>query len=213
MARELAFVALIAGLWICALPAAVVAHSLDELEETLLEREAYLEVVYRPAPGFTLRTAAGEAVSLTDFRGQVVVLNFIYTSCPDVCPLHSEAIAAIQERVNATPMRDVVRFVSITTDPAQDTPEVLGAYGPVHGLDPVNWVFLTSGSELPEATTRELAARYGLKFTPAGDGYQMHGLVTHLIDKSGVLRARYHGLNFNRINVIVHINALVNDFH
>ncbi len=45
------------------------------------------------------------------------------------------------------------------------------------------------------------------------EGYQLHGVVTHLIAKSGNLRARYHGLEFNRTNMIVHINALTNDTH
>ena len=85
--------------------------------------------------------------------------------------------------INPTPMKDVVQFVTITTDPERDTPVVMQAYGSTHGLDPINWVFLTSGTDESEAT-RELAGRYGLKFTPSKDGYQMHGIVTHLIDKS-----------------------------
>ncbi len=58
-----------------------------------------------------------------------------------------------------------------------------------------------------------MAERYGLRFTLGKEGYQLHGVVTHLIDKSGNLRARYHGLKFNRTNIIVHINALTNDTH
>ncbi len=202
-----------AGLALIAAAASPVsAHSLKDLEDQLLERERYVEIVHRPAPDFELSSAEGRSVGLSDYRGKVVVLNFIYASCPDVCPLHSEAIATLQEAVNGTPMKDLVRFVSITTDPERDTPAVLKAYGPTHGLDPANWVFLTSGPDQPDAT-RELAGRYGLKFTAAADGYQLHGLVTHLIDKSGNLRARYHGLRFDPTNVIVHINALTNDDH
>jgi protein SCO1/2 len=52
-----------------------------------------------------------------------------------------------------------------------------------------------------------------LKFTFTRDGYQMHGLVTHLIDKSGNLRGRYHGLKFSATNMVLHINTLTNDFH
>lgn len=190
----------------------VEAHSLEELEGKLLQREAHLEVVNRPAPGFTLQDGAGRSVSLADFRGKVLVLNFVYTSCPDVCPVHSEAIARVQAAVNRTPMKDLVEFVSITTDPARDTPQVMKAYGPTHGLDPVNWTFLTSGVDHPVAT-REVAARYGLKFKVVDGDYQLHGVVTHLIDKSGNLRARYHGLKFNKTILILHINALTNDDH
>ena len=114
--------------------------------------------------------------------------------------------------VNETPMKELVRFIAITTDPKRDTQQVLQEYGPARGLDPANWTFLTSGPGKPRAT-RELAGRYGLKFSSTKDGYQMHGLVTHLIDKSGNMRARYHGLKFDPVNMVVHINALTNDYH
>ncbi len=188
------------------------AHSLGDLEDNLKGREKYAQIVNRPAPEFTLTSGKGESVSLADLRDTVVILWFIYTKCPDVCPLHSEALASIQEQVNRTPMRELVQFITITTDPEHDTPGLMQDYGPKHGLDPTNWTMLTSGAEEPSAT-RELAEKYGLKFTLGEDGYQMHGVVTHLIDKSGNLRARYHGLRFHPTNLIVHINALSNDYH
>ncbi len=188
------------------------AHSLKDLEGKLKKREAYAQIVHEAAAGFTLRDAHGRSVGLADFRGQVVVLNFVYTNCPDVCPLHSERIAEIQEMVNRTPMRDIVKFISITSDPTNDTPEVMKAYGPAHGLDPANWNFLTSGTDAPEAT-RDLARDYGLIFKLGDGGYQLHGVVTHLIDKSGILRAKYHGLKFHPTNFFLHVNALTNDDH
>ncbi len=183
-------------------PPHATAHSLEELEEKLKGRERYAQIVNYPAPEFRLRGLDGEAASLADLRGKVVILWFVYTRCPDVCPLHSEALASIQERVNKTPMRELVQFITITTDPEHDTPIVLQDYGPNHGLDPINWTVLTSGPEEP-SVTREVAGKYGLKFTLGEDGYQMHGVVTHLIDKSGNLRARYHGLRFHPTNLIV----------
>lgn len=188
------------------------AHSLDELEGKLNKREKYLQVVQESAPGFALKDAQGREVALADFRGKVVVLNFIYTNCPDVCPLHSERLAEIQKMIDPTPMRDIVQFISITTDPVNDTPEVMKAYGSAHGLDPVNWVFLTSGPS-QGAATREIAERYGLKFTRVKDDYLLHALVTFLIDKSGKLRAKYHGLKFKPVNFIMHVNALTSDNH
>jgi protein SCO1/2 len=114
--------------------------------------------------------------------------------------------------VNQTPMKDQVQFVSITTDPENDTADVLRSYGPAHGLDPVNWVFLTSGSDRPSAT-REIAERYGHKFTKAEGGYQVHGVVTHVIDREGRWRANFHGLEFSPTNLVLFVNALVNDVH
>lgn len=193
-----------------AAPAA--AHSVKALEAKLLERETYVQMTDTPAPGFTLRDADGREVSLDDFRGKVVVLNFAYARCTDVCPLHSNVIASIQEMINATPMRDVVQFISIATD-TEDGPEtadIIRSYASRFGLDPVNWMFLYRGAGPKDGTIR-LAERYGLKFSYTEDGDQVHGVVTHVIDKRGVTRGRYHGLRFDPVNLIMHVNALTNE--
>lgn len=98
------------------------AHSMDEVDAMLQNDEKYFQQIDRPTPDFTLRTADGRIVRPADLIGKVVVLHFIYTSCPDVCPLHAEKIAEIQKMVNSTPMKDQVTFVTITTDPTKDKP-------------------------------------------------------------------------------------------
>lgn len=188
------------------------AHSPKHLESELGDREKYFQAMGEAAPDFELKDADGGTLRLSDLRGQVIVLNFIYTTCPDVCPLHAERIAEVQAMVNQTPMRDQVRFISITTDPETDTPQAMRDYGPAHGLDRANWVFLTSGPERP-AATRRLAEAYGLRFDKADDGTQIHAVVTHVIDSEGQLRAKFHGLRFDPANLVVFINALVNDVH
>ena len=192
--------------------APALSHSLDELEQDLLAKEKYVQIVDTAAPDFTLRNDRGETARLSDLRGKVVVLWFVYEGCTDTCPLHSEALAGVQAMVNRTPMRDAVEFVTITTDPANDLPDSFAGYGAAHGLDPANWTMLTSGPDALKVT-RDLAQYYGLKFTQQGDGYQLHGVVTHLIDKSGRLRARYHGLMFDPTHLLAHINAFCNDDH
>ncbi len=186
------------------------AHSPGELESRLTAEERYMAVEQTPFPDFVLEDAGGRRVLRRDFLGKVMVLNFIYTKCPDECPLHSELIAEIQAGVDRTPMKDLVAFVSITTDPENDTPEVLTAYGPVHGLDGTNWVFLTSKE--PDST-RELAVDLRQKFTAQKGGILQHALVTYLIDAKGRLRARYFGLKFDPANLIVHINGLLHEDH
>lgn len=186
------------------------AQSLADVEGSLADRERYFQPIDKPAPKFSLQDVDSEAVALADLRGKVTVLHFIYTSCPDVCPLHAERLAELQAMVNQTPTREQVRFVTVTTDPARDTPDVMRAYGPAHGLDPVNWTFLTSGPDRPDDTTRQLAQAFGHKFTLTEDGYQMHGVVTHVIDQEGRWRANFHGLKFEPTSLVVYLNALVN---
>ncbi len=187
------------------------SHSVEELESRLNDRETFFQAVDKEAPGFELQDADGRVRRLSDFAGKVVVLHFIYTSCPDVCPLHAERVAEIQSMVNQTPMKDQVQVITITTDPKNDTAEVLQNYGPAHGLDAVNWLFLTNTHDQSEDSTRVLVEAYGHKFTKTDHGYQMHGVITHVIDKKGRWRANFHGLEFEPTNLVLYINAQVND--
>ena len=187
------------------------AHSLDDVEQQLSKRDAYLQVVNQDVPPFHLQDLNGQPRELNEFQDKVVILNFIFASCTDLCPLHTQKLIDIQAMINDTPMRDIVQFISITTDPERDTPEILRTYIDDQGIDPSNWLFLTSGTQEP-TTTRDLARRFGLKFTPTDDGQQVHGAVAHLIDKEGRMRARYHGLEFGNVNFVQLANALVNDF-
>ena len=202
---------LVAAIAALALSDAAYAHSLEELQAMLLQKEKYFQSVDKPAPEFTLVDAGGRVFRLADFRGKVVVLHFIYASCPDVCPLHTERIAEIQKMVNQTPMKDRVQFISISTDPEHDTPEILHDYGPAHGLDALNWVFLTTLPDQPKDVTRKLVEAYGHKFARTGDGQLMHGVVTHVIDKEGRQRGNFHGLDFADVNLVMLVNALTND--
>lgn len=115
---------------------ALANHPGDNLDEVMGGKEEYFQAIDKPAPPFALRDARGDAVTLDAFSDKVVILHFIYTGCPDVCPLHAEKLAEVQAMINQSPMKDMVQFITITTDPVNDTPEVLEAYGPAHGLDP-----------------------------------------------------------------------------
>jgi protein SCO1/2 len=186
-------------------------HSTGELADVLGGKERFFQPLDEETPDFRLSDAGGRLYGPADFGGKVVVLYFVFASCPDLCPLHSDKIAEVQEMVNHTPMKDLVQFIAITTDPANDTPEVMREYGPAHGLDPANWMFLTTAPGQPEDTTRKLVESFGQKFVVEDDGAQIHGAVTHIIDLPGRLRANFYGLRFEPANMVLFINALTND--
>ncbi|WP_284735977.1 SCO family protein [Dongia deserti] len=189
------------------------AHSIDETAAMLGGKEKYFQPIDKVAPNFTLRDADDRIFRLADFRNKVIVLHFVYTHCPDVCPLHAERIAQIQTMIKQGHMQDRVQFITITTDPSRDTQQVLRDYGKVHGLKSANWLFLTTTADQPEDETRRLAESFGHKFTKEKDGYQMHGIVTHVVDREGRWRANFHGLEFDPTNMVVFVNALINDVH
>jgi len=194
------------------LAAPLSAHSVKEFEDEFYAKEQYFQALDESVPDFTLRDATGKLVRPADFLGKVTILHFIYSRCTDVCPLHAEKLAEVQKMINQTPMINMVRFISITTDPVRDTPEVLKTYGPQHGLDPVNWEFLTIAPGQPEDTTRKLAEAFGHKFTMESDGTLTHGVVTHIIGKFERWQGNFHGLEFQSVNMLMFVNALTNDY-
>ncbi|AZO00973.1 SCO family protein [Mesorhizobium sp. M9A.F.Ca.ET.002.03.1.2] len=191
---------------------AVAHHPGADLDEMMGSEEKFFQVIDEPAaPPFELADAGGKMVRLSDFSDKIVVLNFIFASCTDFCPLHSELIAEVQKKVNDTPMKDMVQFLTVTTDPARDTREVLEGYGPLHRLDARNWMFLTTNPGQPEDTTRKLSEEYNVRFEPLDGGQQMHGMVTHIIDRGGRFAAKFHGMRFDPLNMVLYINGLTNN--
>jgi protein SCO1/2 len=197
------------------IPTLAYAHdSTKAVEVEIGDRERFQELTDQVAPVFTLQDVKGNAVSLADFHGKVVILNFLYSRCEEACPLHSVKLAKVQEQISLASQSDSIQFVTVATDTedAASTAESMRTHGPRYGLNPANWVFL-HGPAGSEGLGMRFAAAYGLKFVATDDGKQMHGVVTFLIDAKGQMRARYHGLDFNPTNLTLHAAALVHDIH
>ena len=194
--------------------AQTIAHDVGGIERELGESERYVQVVDTPAKDFRLQDPEGGHFSLRDFRGKVVVLYFLYSRCKDECPLHSLKIAEIQKQISEAQLSDHVQFVAIATDvePAESTAEHMRSHAGKYGLDTGNWMFVYGGPERRTAGMT-LAQDYALQFTPAGEEVQLHGVVTHLIDPEGRLRARYHGLDFDPLKLTVYAAALIHGEH
>jgi protein SCO1/2 len=79
-----------------------------------------------PAANFALTNQDGQTIRLSDFRGQLVLLFFGYTHCPDACPTTLAQFKQIRNALGANAAR--TRFVLVTVDPARDTPERLKEY-------------------------------------------------------------------------------------
>ena len=104
------------------------------------------------APDFTLTNQFGESVGLDRFRGRVVALTFLYTNCPDVCPIVTTQLRETGERLGAD--GDEVQFVAVSVDPERDTVESAREYlNKWNLLD--GWQFLVGDRLALEETWRD----------------------------------------------------------
>lgn len=96
--------------------------------------------VFGSVPGFSLIERSGRRVDREDLLGKVWITNFMFTHCPDTCPLQSAEMAKVQ--ADFAEEKDL-RLISITVDPERDTPGVLSKYADRYGADRDRWLFLT----------------------------------------------------------------------
>jgi protein SCO1/2 len=132
----------------------------------------------------------GQARSFSDFRGKTVVFSFFFTSCPTVCPRETQALAQVQRRLSPA-VRERVRFVTLSVDPENDTPEVMRRFALTNGADLSGWSFVRTTSVATRALGQQLAAFEGpakAQAEPSG-----HTTAVHLFDGTGRLMQRYAG--------------------
>jgi protein SCO1/2 len=128
----------------------------------------------------------GQVVTLAGFHGQVLAITFFYTRCPlpDFCPRLSRNFQEASERLAGhSGLPTNWHFLSITFDPAFDTPGILKNYGQTYGYDPAHWSFLTGSPEVIAG----LAQQSGVQYQP-GAGTIDHNFRTLIVDSSGHLQ-------------------------
>jgi protein SCO1/2 len=143
-------------------------------------------------PDFTLVDQTGMRVSLSEFAGKVVAVTFVYTRCPlpDYCLRLSNNFGRLQKRFVGRIGTDLV-LLSITFDPAHDSPEVLANYGEIWKADPKGWHLLTGSDD----EVKRVSNLFGSNFWP-DEGTVTHSLHTFVIDRKGQLAANIEGNRF-----------------
>lgn len=102
------------------------------------------------APPFTLIDHRGDTVEKSDLRGKAVAMTFIFTNCPDVCPLIINRMSVAYEQL-PDDKKDGVAMVAVTVDPERDDPETMADYLQSRSVpDPDNWYGLTGDIETLE---------------------------------------------------------------
>jgi protein SCO1/2 len=137
----------------------------------------------REAPDFAVRGSDGAALTLSQYRGKVVVLGFGYTSCPNVCPVTLAVLAQAHRKLGA--LGSQVQVIYLTVDPERDNPERLKEY--LSGFDSSFVGGTGTGAQM--AAVR---ASYGVTAEKHGTGSDYavaHSSYIYLITRDGRLRA------------------------
>ncbi len=144
--------------------------------------------------------------AFAEWHDTLTVVTFMYTSCPlpNFCPLMDQNFATLQKRVGQDPtLAGKVQLVSITIDPAHDTPAVLAKHAREHDADPAVWTYLTGD----EATIDRFAGRFGVGVMRADDGSITHNLRTAVIGQDGRIRKFYSGNDWTPGQVLTELRT------
>ncbi len=130
-------------------------------------------------------------------KNKIAVIGFIYTHCPDICPMTTHNMQLAQEQLNKEELK-AVKFILISFDPERDTPSILSKYAAVRGMDMTEWELLTGRinnidsfmsifnvKAFPDDTT------FNKKGEP--EYFMIHTDRISLVDENGYLRKNYRG--------------------
>ena len=143
-------------------------------------------------PDFSLIDQNRRAVSLSQFSGKVVALTFTYTHCvlPNFCFRIANNFRQLQSRFSEQLGKNLV-FITITFDPAHDTPDMMAKYGKTWNADPNSWRLLTGPPSEIDRVSRSFGVSYWVD-----EGVMIHSLHTIIINRDGALVANLEGNEF-----------------
>lgn len=167
--------------------------------DTVINGKKVTDTVWYKLANGTFTNQLGQQVNLDQLRGRVIIADFFFTRCPSICPTLTRNMKSLQESLK---LKDVtkridttfVQFLSFSVDPERDSVTVLKKYADKYGINHDVWWMLTG----PKKDIYDFALNE-IKL-PAQDGGTVDSLFIHtekfvLIDKTGVIRGYYNGLD------------------
>lgn len=151
----------------------------------------------------TWTTQNGNDIQWKDFKGNVLVVVMIYTSCKAACPILIADMRDIRKTVDASdmPHKKKVKYILVSIDPKVDTPEHLKKFAQESGMDDDQWVFLRSDEE----KTREFAAVLAVNYKQISPVDFSHSNIISVFNADGELAAQQEGLGIDRTSIVQEI--------
>ena len=153
-----------------------------------------------------------EVIFPENIVGHITVMGFIYTHCPDICPMTTHNMYLTEKKLKEEGIVDV-KFVAISFDPDRDSPEVLTKFAEIRDLDFNSWTLLTGSKN----TIYDLMKRFDVKAIKTDENIDENGKPEYsmmhtdrisLIDANGILRKNYKGSTLNIEELITDIKTL-----
>jgi protein SCO1/2 len=159
-------------------------------------------------PDVALIDQADKRRTLGEWKGSTVLITFVYTRCPlpNFCPLMDQNFKTLQHSLAQDPtLAGKIKLITVTIDPAYDTPKVLAEHAARVTADPAVWTFLTGDV----GTIDHLAAQFGVGVLrdPAQATNITHNLRTTLIDADGKIEKVYSGNDWTPGDVLADLRS------
>ena len=153
-----------------------------------------------------------EVIFPENIIGHITVMGFIYTHCPDICPMTTHNMYLTEKKLKDKRINDV-KFVAISFDPDRDSPEVLKQFAEIRDLDFKTWTLLTGDKN----NITDLLKRFDVKAIKTDESIDengnkeysmMHTDRISLVDEKGILRKNYKGSTINIEEIVNDIKSL-----
>jgi protein SCO1/2 len=159
------------------------------------------DTLYHSVPDFSFTNQFGENTTMEDFEGDIMVVDFFFTTCPTICPIMTKQMARLQWMLEDAAYDDV-SFLSHTVNPNNDTPEILLAYGQEEGADFEKWTFVTGDQEeiFEQGFQGYLLSTQEDSGAPGGF---LHSSMFVLVDRDRHIRGFYDGTSSKEVDDLV----------
>lgn len=176
----------------------------DSINTFVKDGKEYSDTVWHKVENITLTNQLGQQVSLNELQGKIIVADFFFTHCPNICPTLSQNMRKLQDGLKVKDnLKNIdtnfVHFLSFSVDPERDSVPVLKKYADHYGVDHDDWWLLTGPKKkIYDFALNELKMGVGEESTV--DSNFIHTSRFVLLDKDRIVRGYYDGTDSVAVN-------------